>query len=65
MDAKELQNKFIAIKKFEPIDNNDLLDFARQYYIQGQLTILEYRNIVRELELTGARKPEYMLDEMI
>ncbi|GGJ60707.1 hypothetical protein GGR02_000702 [Anoxybacillus voinovskiensis] len=57
MNATELKNKFIATKNYEPTDLNELLDFARQLYLRSEMTISEYRDITRELELAGACKP--------
>lgn len=65
MLIQELRNTFIAIKTYEPMDNNELLDFARQQYISGKLTILEYRNVIRQLENGGASKPLYTFDDFV
>ncbi len=54
----ELKNKFIAVKDYEPTDMNELLCFARQMYLRGEITIAQYRDLVRELELAGAYKPD-------
>jgi hypothetical protein len=58
MNVAELKNKFIATRNYEPTDINELLDFARQVYLRGEITIAEYRDITRELEMAGAYKPE-------
>lgn len=58
MNATELKNKFITTKNYEPSDLNELLDFARQVYLRSEITIAQYRDITRELELAGAYKPE-------
>jgi hypothetical protein len=63
MNVLELRNKFIATKNYEPIDANELLDFARKTYLRGEITISEYRNIVRDLEAQGAQKPDYLPQE--
>lgn len=55
----ELKNKFIAVKNYEPTDMNELLDFARQVYLRGEITIAQYRDLARELELAGAYKPDH------
>ena len=55
----ELRNKFITNRKYEPLDVNELLDYVRQTYVKNEITIVEYRNIVRELEINGAKKPDY------
>ncbi|MDX8366482.1 YppF family protein [Cytobacillus sp. IB215665] len=65
MNVQELRNHFISQRKYEPIDSNELLDFARQIYLHGNLPIRDYRNIVRQLETDGAKKPEYVVDEIV
>ncbi|AEH47490.1 YppF family protein [Parageobacillus thermoglucosidasius] len=59
MNMAELKNKFIAVKNYEPTDVNELLDFARQTYLRGEITIAQYRDLARELELAGAYKPDH------
>jgi YppF-like protein len=58
MNMAELKNKFIAVKDYEPTDVNELLDFACQMYLRGEITIAQYRDLARELELAGAYKPD-------
>ena len=65
MFVHELRNKFIAKKEYEPTTANELLDFARQTYIRGELSLSDYRNIIRILEEEGAKKPEYIIQESI
>jgi len=65
MIINELRNKFIAKKEYEPTNSNELLDFARQTYIRGELCLSEYRNIIRILEKEGASKPDYCEQESI
>ncbi|MFC4322698.1 YppF family protein [Litchfieldia salsa] len=64
MLIQDLRNTFIAVKKYEPMDTNELLDFARQQYLFGHLTILQYRNVIKLLENEGARKPQYVLEDL-
>jgi hypothetical protein len=59
MNMAELKNKFTAVKNYEPADVNELLDFARRMYLRGEITIAQYRDLARELELAGADKPDY------
>jgi YppF-like protein len=59
MNMAELKNKFIAVKNYEPTHVNELLDFARHMYLRGEITIAQYRDLARELELAGADKPDY------
>ncbi|EPZ38378.1 MULTISPECIES: YppF family protein [Anoxybacillus] len=58
MTIIELKNKFIATKQYEPIDANELLDFARQLYLRNELPLSVYRHLVRDLEALGAYKPD-------
>ena len=58
MTIIELKNKFIATKQYEPIDANELLDFARQLYLRNELPLGMYRHLVRDLEALGAYKPD-------
>lgn len=58
MTIIELKNKFIATKQYEPIDANELLDFARQLYLRNELPLGIYRHLMRDLEELGAYKPD-------
>ena len=53
----ELKNKFMQCKEFPANDVNQLLDFAKKEYIHNQITIKEYRLLVRDLEALGAAIP--------
>lgn len=46
------------MKQYEPIDANELLDFARQLYLRNELPLGVYRHLVRDLEALGAYKPD-------
>ncbi|MBA2870222.1 cell division septum initiation protein DivIVA [Anoxybacillus calidus] len=59
MNVLELKMNFISVRNYEPADVNELLDFARQAYLRGQMTIAQYRDIIRELEAAGACTPHY------
>ncbi|WP_246942095.1 YppF family protein [Bacillus pinisoli] len=50
MNVKELHMRFISSNNKEPQDDSDLLQFAKVSYIRGELTIIEYRGIVKEIE---------------
>jgi hypothetical protein len=63
MNVNELRNNFIAFKQYEPEDGNELLDFAQQKYLKGEISIIEYKQLVRELELSGAQKPYFSILE--
>jgi hypothetical protein len=58
MTVTELKNKFIATRNYEPMDANELLDYARQLYLRNELTLGVYRHLVRDLEALGAYKPD-------
>jgi hypothetical protein len=64
VNVLELKMNFISLKNYEPADVNELLDFARQIYLRGQMTIAQYRDIIRELEAAGAYTPHYV-DEYV
>jgi hypothetical protein len=50
MNTKDLRNRFISVNKKEPLDQIELLQYAKLSYVKGDLTIAEYRDIVKELE---------------
>ncbi|ETI70026.1 YppF family protein [Neobacillus vireti] len=58
MDIRELKSKFIQSRDYNTDDVNALMDFAKKAYIQNEISINEYRQIVRELENQGAVIPE-------
>ena len=39
---------------------NELLDFARHWYLEGKICISDYRTLIKELEINGATKPTTM-----
>lgn len=58
MDIRELKSKFNESRDY-PADNvNMLMDFAKKAYIQNEITIKEYRLLVRDLEAQGAVSPD-------
>ncbi|MFD3446068.1 YppF family protein [Microbacteriaceae bacterium 4G12] len=65
MTLGELRAFFVSIKQYEPEDLNELLDFAQQYYVNGKIDLSQYRNLIRELEAIGAKKPDYILEEFV
>ncbi|MFB6466046.1 YppF family protein [Cytobacillus sp. Hz8] len=58
MQVHELREKFFKRKNFEAESVNQLLDFAKKAYVLGEITIREYRELIRELELQGAQVPD-------
>lgn len=58
MTVHELKLKFLHIRNYLTEDVNELLDFTKNAYIHNEISIREYRNLVRELENLGANIPE-------
>ncbi len=54
MTIHELKEKFFQKRSYSIEDTCQLLDFAKQTYINNEITLKEYRCIVRELEALGA-----------
>jgi hypothetical protein len=63
MNVVDLRNRFIAISKQEPLDDLDLLHFAKMSYVRGDLTIIEYRDLVKVLEKENSYSPEDKIKE--
>lgn len=57
MTVHELKEKFFSHKNYEAEDVNVLLDFAKKAYIYNEISVSDYKNIVRELESLGAKIP--------
>lgn len=57
MFVHELKEKFSTHKKYETDDVNELLDFAKKVYISNEISLAEYKKLVRELESQGAKIP--------
>lgn len=62
MVLQELRHKFFVCKSYEPMEHNELMDFARQLYLKGDLTIAHFRDLIRELEAKGAVPPNTFED---
>lgn len=58
MNVHELKLKFLQIKDYLTDDANELLDFTKKAYVHNEISICEYRNLVRELEKLGAKIPD-------
>lgn len=59
MTLQELITQFIKTREDKPENDNELLDFIQQSYVKGELSIAEYRYLLRELQARGAQKPDY------
>lgn len=62
MTVHELKLKFLQFKEYLTDDVNELLDFTKKAYVHNEISICEYRNLVRELERLGAKIPEIFID---
>ncbi|AIK40002.1 hypothetical protein COM13_03505 [Bacillus pseudomycoides] len=51
----DLKQAFAQKKGYSTEDMNELLDFARHHYLEGKICISEYRVLIRELEINGAK----------
>lgn len=60
MNFSTLKEKYKADKKDEPKTINELLDYAKKLYIANELSIREYRQLVKVLEQEGACNPEHV-----
>lgn len=58
MDIHELKNQFRLSKNYQSDNVNELMDFAKKVYIQNEISIKEYRLLVRDLEAQGAVSPD-------
>ncbi|KOO50649.1 YppF family protein [Priestia koreensis] len=61
MEVTALREHFKNHKQYEP-QHNELLDFAQQKYLKGEITITEYKELSRELEHHGAQKPDFLFE---
>ncbi|WP_409251141.1 YppF family protein [Bacillus sp. SCS-153A] len=50
MNLEEIQQLFHEKYHFEPATLNELLTFARKCYILNDITIKDYRQLVKEIE---------------
>ena len=64
MSMAELINSYILYKKEKPSNVNELLDFVQLNYIQGVLSLPQYRNLFQELHARGAVKPNYFIEDL-
>lgn len=59
MNINELKSKFLQSRAYNTDDVNALMDFAKKAYIHNEITIKDYRLLVRELETMGAVIPDH------
>lgn len=65
MNVHELKHKFFQHREYETDNVNELLDFAKKVYINNEICISEYRNLVRELEAQGAFEASSNIDHSL
>lgn len=58
MTINELKSLFIQKRNYHYENVNELMDFAKMTYIHNEISINEYRLLVKELEALGAEIPE-------
>ncbi|MCD8511788.1 MAG: YppF family protein [Bacillus sp. (in: Bacteria)] len=58
---EDLIQKFIQLKKHKPNHANELLDLLKREYLQGQISITEYRETYRQLNERGAESHDKTL----
>ncbi|MCM3766605.1 YppF family protein [Neobacillus niacini] len=65
MDIRELKSRFNQSRDYSTDDVNALMDFVKKAYIYNEISIIDYRNLVRELEKLGAVVPEEPIHSLI
>ncbi|WP_338451832.1 YppF family protein [Niallia oryzisoli] len=65
MTIHELKLKFLQIRDYLTDDVNELLDFTKKEYVQNKISIIEYRDLVRELEKLGAKFPDIFINNSL
>ncbi|KAA0550218.1 hypothetical protein FZW96_02455 [Bacillus sp. BGMRC 2118] len=50
MNVMDLRRRFITVSKQEPVDEKELLHFAKLCYVSGDIKIVEYKKLVKALE---------------
>jgi len=62
MSIHELKEKFLQKRSYSIEDECQLLDFAKQSYINNEISVTEFRNAIRELEKLGAQNTEVIFN---
>jgi hypothetical protein len=57
MLVEDLIDRFVLVKKRNPLHANELLDYIQKSYIYGELSIVEYKKLFFELDKREAKKP--------
>ncbi|KUP06537.1 hypothetical protein Q73_07940 [Bacillus coahuilensis m2-6] len=57
MNVHSLKQTYLQYKEHHPLEMNDLLDFAKNHYLSGEITLKDYQALLKELENSGASLP--------
>lgn len=58
MSIHELKLLFLQFREYITDDVNELLDFTKKAYIYDEISLYDYRSLVRDLEGMGAVLPD-------
>lgn len=64
MTIHKIKEKFMEKRSYMIDDESQLLDFAKQAYIQNEISANEFRSAVKELELRGAQNLDFTFRDM-
>ncbi|MFD1707166.1 YppF family protein [Siminovitchia sediminis] len=65
MTIHELKEKFVEKRSYAIEDACQLLDFAKQTYINNEISLKEFRNVIRELEEIGAQNIDVFFESAV
>lgn len=65
MTILELKEKFLQKRSYSNEDACQLLDFAKQTYINNEISLKEFRNVIRELEALGAQNTDTIYESAV
>lgn len=65
MSIHELKEKFMQKRSYSIEDECQLLDFAKQSYVNNEISLKEFRNAIRELEELGVKSTEVIFNPNI
>jgi hypothetical protein len=58
MNVHELESLFLQKRQYNCENANELIDFAKKAYIHNEISINEYRKLMRDLDALGAKIPQ-------
>ena len=65
MTIHELKERFFQKRSYSIEDTCQLPDFAKQTYINNEISLKEFRNVIRELEALGAQNIDVFFESAI